>query len=142
MEQQPLSFSLACQVSYMQLIVCVAGARVAPVNGLLTSRGQIFLPCSPGAFVAGLDAGLVYNSFPKMAGQWIPEDITSLSPKPINVLENPTTVQFNHRWLVGLSSNTPSSLSLLLSTSIGHSHTGLCDWCMGNGSWCSSPSPC
>lgn len=35
-----------------------------------------------------------------------------------------------------------SPLSLLLSTSIGHSHTGLCDWCVGNGSWCSSPSPC
>ena len=53
-----------------------------------------------GAFVAGLDAGLVYNSFPKMAGRWVPEDIASLSPKPINITENPTTVQFNHRWLV------------------------------------------
>ena len=49
---------------------------------------------SSGAFVAGLDAGLVYNSFPKMAGQWVPDDIS------INVFENPTTVQFNHRWLV------------------------------------------
>ena len=53
--------------------------------------------------MAGLDAGLVYNSFPKMAGQWIPDDIAALSPKPINVLENPTTVQFNHRWLVRIS---------------------------------------
>ena len=53
-----------------------------------------------GAFVAGLDAGLVYNSFPKMAGQWIPDDILALSPKIKNFFENPTTVQFDHRILV------------------------------------------
>ena len=50
--------------------------------------------------MAGLDAGLVYNSFPKMAGRWVPDDIASLSPKLVNICENPTTVQFNHRWLV------------------------------------------
>ena len=53
-----------------------------------------------GAFVAGLDAGLVYNSFPKMGGQWIPDDLMTLSPKIKNVFENTTTVQFNHRILV------------------------------------------
>ena len=54
----------------------------------------------PGAFVAGLDAGLVYNSFPKMAGQWIPEDILTMSPRVKNFFENPATVQFDHRILV------------------------------------------
>lgn len=53
-----------------------------------------------GAFVAGLDAGLVYNSFPKMSDKWIPDDIFSLSPMYKNFFENPTTVQFNHRILV------------------------------------------
>lgn len=43
-----------------------------------------------------------------MAGQWVPEDIGSLSPKPINVFENPTTVQFNHRWLVGTATSVRS----------------------------------
>lgn len=52
-----------------------------------------------GAFVAGLDAGLVYNSFPKMADKWIPDDILALSPKMSNFTENPTTVQFDHRIL-------------------------------------------
>ena len=52
-----------------------------------------------GAFVAGLDAGLVYNSFPKMAGQWIPEDFFTHSPKYKNFFENPSTVQFDHRLL-------------------------------------------
>lgn len=53
-----------------------------------------------GAFVAGLDAGLVYNSFPKMADRWIPDDILAFSPKLKNFTENPTTVQFDHRILV------------------------------------------
>lgn len=52
-----------------------------------------------GAFVAGLDAGLVYNSFPKMADKWIPDDTFALKPAITNFTENPTTVQLNHRIL-------------------------------------------
>lgn len=50
--------------------------------------------------MAGLDAGLVYNSFPKMGGQWIPQDLLDFSPRIKNFFENPTTVQFDHRVLV------------------------------------------
>lgn len=53
-----------------------------------------------GAFVAGLDAGLVYNSFPKMGERWIPDDLLAFSPTLKNFFENPTTVQFDHRILV------------------------------------------
>lgn len=53
-----------------------------------------------GAFVAGLDAGLTYNSYPTMAGKWIPDDMWTISPKWRNIFENPTFVQFNHRHLV------------------------------------------
>ena len=49
--------------------------------------------------VAGLDAGLVYNTFPLMGDTFIPFDIWNLSPRFINFLENPVTVQFNHRIL-------------------------------------------
>lgn len=52
--------------------------------------------------MAGLDAGLIYNSFPKMADKWIPNDILNLSPFFKNFTENPTTVQFNHRILVSI----------------------------------------
>ncbi|KAK9874920.1 hypothetical protein WA026_005736 [Henosepilachna vigintioctopunctata] len=62
-------------------------------------KGLVFLTAVSGAFVAGLDAGLVYNSFPKMADKWIPDDILAMSPKLINITENHTTVQFNHRVL-------------------------------------------
>lgn len=63
------------------------------------TKGMIFLTALSGAFVAGLDAGLVYNSFPKMADRWIPSDILAFSPALKNFTENPTTVQFNHRLL-------------------------------------------
>ena len=57
-----------------------------------------------GAYVAGLDAGLIYNdSFPKMGGQWIPPDIAQYSPLWINFFETPSGVQFVHRWLAMLT---------------------------------------
>ena len=52
-----------------------------------------------GAFVAGLKAGLIFNTYPLMGGQLIPEGIGALSPWYMNPLENMTTIQFNHRWL-------------------------------------------
>lgn len=52
-----------------------------------------------GGFVAGLDAGLIYNTFPLMGGEWIPEGISALSPWYQNLFENKVTVQFDHRLL-------------------------------------------
>lgn len=63
------------------------------------SVGLVFLTALSGAFVAGLDGGLVYNSFPKFADRWIPDDIAYLNPWWKNIFENPTTTQFNHRIL-------------------------------------------
>merc|ERR1719228_2818648 len=66
---------------------------------VITSKALAFITLVSGAFVAGLDAGLVYNSFPKFADRWVPEDIALLEPAIRNITENPTTVQFNHRIL-------------------------------------------
>jgi len=52
-----------------------------------------------GGFVAGLKAGLIFNTFPLMGGSLIPEGIGALSPWYLNPLENMVAVQFNHRWL-------------------------------------------
>lgn len=54
-----------------------------------------------GALVAGLKAGFVYNTFPLMAGQWVPDGLLHLEPAWRNWFENPATVQFTHR-LLGL----------------------------------------
>merc|ERR1719385_463899 len=66
---------------------------------VIGSKALAFITLVSGAFVAGLDAGLVYNSFPKFADRWIPEDILLQTPVLRNITENPTTVQFNHRIL-------------------------------------------
>ncbi|WP_264330968.1 COX15/CtaA family protein [Wolbachia endosymbiont (group B) of Erebia ligea] len=52
-----------------------------------------------GAFVAGLNAGLIYNTFPLMDGQIVPEDLFYLQPAWLNIFENRVTVQFIHRAL-------------------------------------------
>lgn len=79
-----------------------------------TCKGLVFLTAVSGAFVAGLDAGLVYNSFPKMADKWIPDDIFAFKPKLVNFTENPTTVQFDHR-ILGTTTLTLISILYLLS---------------------------
>ena len=61
---------------------------------------MLILVTIAGAFVAGLDAGLVYNSYPLMGERWIPEDLLAFTPALRNFTENPTTVQFDHRTLV------------------------------------------
>ncbi len=50
-----------------------------------------------GAFVAGLDAGVGYNTFPKMGRSWIPDAILSYPSLIENFLENRTMIQFIHR---------------------------------------------
>ena len=57
----------------------------------------VFAQVALGAFVAGLKAGLAYNTWPLMNGQIIPDSIFSLSPWVLNFVENAVTVQFNHR---------------------------------------------
>ncbi len=52
-----------------------------------------------GGFVAGLKAGWIYNTFPKMGNDWIPSGLTALDPFLRNLTENMTTVQFDHRLL-------------------------------------------
>lgn len=52
-----------------------------------------------GAFVAGLDAGLVYNTFPLMNERLFPSEGLDMSPVLLNFVENHGTVQFTHRVL-------------------------------------------
>lgn len=54
---------------------------------------QIYL----GGLVAGLHAGLTYNTWPLMDGAIIPSDLFINQPYWRNLFENPKTVQFIHR---------------------------------------------
>ncbi|RIB27909.1 cytochrome oxidase assembly protein [Gigaspora rosea] len=68
----------------------------------------IFLTSMSGALVAGLDAGLIYNEFPYMGKNIIPPKSELFSKAYArlgeanlwrNFIDNPTTVQFDHRVL-------------------------------------------
>ena len=52
-----------------------------------------------GAFVAGLDAGMGYNTWPLMDGALIPKGLDVIEPFWKNLFENALTVQFNHRMI-------------------------------------------
>jgi cytochrome c oxidase assembly protein subunit 15 len=52
-----------------------------------------------GGFVAGLNAGLTYNSFPLMDGSVVPAGYAQLQPFVRNWFENVAAVQFDHRLL-------------------------------------------
>jgi cytochrome c oxidase assembly protein subunit 15 len=56
-----------------------------------------------GGFVAGIRAGLAYNSFPLMEGRLVPEGYWRLDPWWQNLTLNIPAVQFNHRLLATLA---------------------------------------
>ena len=59
-----------------------------------------------GAFVAGLKAGLIYSTWPKMGDEWFPNDTILMTDSFIyNFTANPAGVQFVHRtfaWVVAV----------------------------------------
>lgn len=74
-------------------------ARVIPFAGLLS------VTALSGAFVAGLDAGHAYNTFPLMGGKLIPDEYWGKDATGNelsfwrNAFENTASVQFHHRCL-------------------------------------------
>ena len=90
-------------------------ARFVPVTGEATSAGVrstavvivalVILQVVLGAFVAGLKAGLIYNTWPDMNGTFVPSDYWSTTPAALSFFESHAAVQFNHRmtaYLLGL----------------------------------------
>ncbi len=62
--------------------------------------GAIILQITYGGFVAGLKAGHISDTFPLMSGYLIPPGLLSwLEPWPLNLISNPITVHFLHRWI-------------------------------------------
>lgn len=59
----------------------------------------VFLQVMAGALVAGIHAGLAYNTWPLMDGHFIPPDIAVLEPWWMNLGFNMAAVQFAHRIL-------------------------------------------
>jgi cytochrome c oxidase assembly protein subunit 15 len=62
----------------------------------------IFLQLIIGAFVSGMDAGTVYNTWPLMGSSYFPDDSKFIEFMNIKVFDNPSIVQFVHRNLAYL----------------------------------------
>jgi heme a synthase len=65
----------------------------------LVIAAGIYLQVVLGGFVAGSRAGLTYNTWPLMDGALVPAGLGMLQPWYLNITENITTIQFNHRML-------------------------------------------
>jgi cytochrome c oxidase assembly protein subunit 15 len=63
---------------------------------------SLILQIGAGAFVAGLDAGMGYQTWPLMDGAIIPGGLFAMDPAWRNLFENALTVQFIHRGLAYL----------------------------------------
>lgn len=55
-----------------------------------------------GAFMAGLHGGLVYNTYPTMNGQWVPDGLWYMHPIYMNFIDNITLIQFMHRLVAAM----------------------------------------
>ncbi|HWT13552.1 MAG TPA: COX15/CtaA family protein [Allosphingosinicella sp.] len=59
----------------------------------------LFLQFLFGAYVAGLEAGYAFNTWPLMGGELFPSEAQLVEPFLRNFADNPVVVQFVHRWL-------------------------------------------
>jgi cytochrome c oxidase assembly protein subunit 15 len=62
----------------------------------------LFIQLIIGAFVSGMDAGTVYNTWPLMGSSYFPDDSKIIEFLNITVFDNPSIVQFLHRNLAYL----------------------------------------
>ena len=62
----------------------------------------VFFQISIGAFVSGMDAGKIYNSWPLMGTAYFPDDSSIVNLFNLNVFNDPSLVQFMHRNLAYL----------------------------------------
>jgi len=65
---------------------------------LLFILSLIVLQIILGAFLSGLDGGLIYNSWPDMNGNFLPNDVGFEDVVNIQLFNNPSIIQFLHRF--------------------------------------------
>ena len=62
----------------------------------------LFIQLIIGAFVSGIDAGTVYNTWPLMGSSYFPDDSKLIEFLDISFFDNPSIIQFIHRNLAYL----------------------------------------
>jgi cytochrome c oxidase assembly protein subunit 15 len=111
-----------------------SGGRVGAIwrRGTEAVIALVALTIIAGGFVAGLHAGLTYNTFPLMDGSFVPAGYDQLQPFIRNWFENVAAVQFDHRvlamatvasvmalWFAGMRAALPAATRRALHTLFG-----------------------
>ncbi len=104
-----LAFLIYAAMLWVALDLLFPRGRGAAAHGLRRFAAAlvalIFAMALSGGLVAGIRAGLAYNTFPLMNGRIVPPEILSIEPWYLNFFSNMATVQFDHRliaWLLAL----------------------------------------
>ena len=110
--QYRLALHLSGALAIFALLVWLAlderRARLGGSPGIVTGFvramaavmfGLVFLQTVLGAFVAGLKAGLIYNTWPSMDGQFVPSDYWIEGHGLMSFFEGHAAAQFNHRMM-------------------------------------------
>lgn len=96
-----LTLAAAIFAAILWVAFGLAVKRRAPEAGrerwALAIVALIVLQIAAGGFVAGLDAGMGYNTWPLMEGKLVPDGLLAIRPAWRNLFENAMTVQFDHR---------------------------------------------
>ncbi len=102
------AFSLFAYVLWTALDL-IRGEKTGPGNAQRPLLRQarwlvalVLVQVAWGAFVAGTNAGFIFNTFPKMGSAWVPEAVFSLEPLWLNFVEGKAGIQFVHRILAYL----------------------------------------
>ena len=106
--QYRLAFHLTLATTIYAAILWTAGQLVPQQAAEIPARLRItagviaallLLQIYLGALVAGLDAGLVFNTWPQIDGAFVPspDRLWFIQPAWRNLFENTLTVQFDHR---------------------------------------------
>jgi heme a synthase len=99
-----LTLAVAIFAAIMWVVLGI-GRRRARVTGTLAGwaalalLGLVIVQVAAGGFVAGLRAGMGYNTWPLIDGAVIPAGLAVMEPWWRNLFENALTVQFVHRML-------------------------------------------
>ncbi|CAL1521012.1 COX15/CtaA family protein [Chitinophaga sp. MM2321] len=97
---------LLCYVFWFALKLSVPDREVLQVPGLRRLNIWLLMIVAVqlvyGAFMAGLHAALVANTWPDINGAWIPAGMFSQGGFVVDIVHNPITIQFIHRGLAYL----------------------------------------
>ncbi|MBT5520245.1 MAG: heme A synthase [Rhodospirillales bacterium] len=135
-------YALRLRHGYEAVRPVLADKMATTRRGVLMIVALIFVTLVSGGFVAGLNAGMIYNTFPLMDGRLIPHGLYGDSPAILSAFDDHMTVQFNHRvlavftvccviifWLLSMNSNlTPrqrSAYNILVLAGLGQVALGI-----------------